>query len=95
MKIAASIFSWLGGATTTIIAFVIVGTGVYVPPNFTAKIAIWVALVILAIFRLIILIWRQTSTSFGEKVKCGIFTLLFVSVIGGILTLCIPEDQLC
>ena len=55
---------------------------------------VWVLWVIFVIVMLIILIWRQTAVENGHKVGCGVCTLLFVSVIGGILTLCIPENQL-
>ena len=55
---------------------------------------LWILIVIIAIFQLIILIWRQSATSNGKKIGCGVCTLLFCSLVGGILTLCIPEDQL-
>ena len=55
---------------------------------------LWVLIVIIAILQFIILIWRQSSVSNGKKVGAGVCTLLFCSLIGGILTLCIPEDDL-
>ena len=55
---------------------------------------VWIFVVIGIILRLIILIWRQYATSNGKKVACGVCTLLFVSLIGGILTLCIPDSDL-
>lgn len=55
---------------------------------------VWVLWVVFIIVRLIILIWRQSAVANGKKVGCGVCTLLFASLIGGILTLCIPEDQL-
>ena len=55
---------------------------------------LWVLLVVGIILRIIILIWRQNATNNGSKVGCGVCTLIFVSVIGGILTLCIPEEDL-
>ena len=107
MKTAASIFSWLGGLVTTIIGFVYLSLGqtatylhcnYYSCSNYTQKIAypawMWVLWVIFIIVRLIILIWRQIAVGNGNKVGCGVCTLLFASLIGGILTLCIPEDQL-
>lgn len=51
---------------------------------------VWVLWVIFVIFRLIILIWRQSAVESGNKVGCGVCTLLFVSLIGGILTLALP-----
>ena len=111
MKTAASIFSWLGGIVTTIIAAVTLsqgqtvtnyrydsygGVGVYYATQEKVPYPgwVWVLFVIFAIIRLIILIWRESATSNGKKTGCGIMTLLFCSVIGGILTLCIPEEQL-
>lgn len=55
---------------------------------------LWFLLIFFIILRLIILIWRQCATSNGKKVGCGVCTLLFASIIGGILTLCIPEKEL-
>ena len=107
MKIAASIFSWLGGLLTTIVGFVYVAGGFnsmfYYCDGYSCSTGtlhqespawLWVLLIAFAIFRLIILIWRQRATNHGKKVGCGVCTLLFVSTIGGILTLCIPEIDL-
>lgn len=108
MRTAASIFSWLGGIATTIYGFVYLSQGqtvTYTTYNYyygysqhTEKVPyptwLWVLWVIFIIVRLIILIWRQTATSNGKKVGCGVCTLLFASLIGGILTLCIPEREL-
>ena len=55
---------------------------------------LWVLWIIFVIVRFIILLWRQSSVANGRKVACGVCTLLFASLIGGILTLCIPEDEL-
>ena len=55
---------------------------------------LWVVFFIALILRIVILIWRQYSINHGKKVGCGVCTLIFVSLIGGILTLCIPEDDL-
>ena len=49
--------------------------------------------VAVVIIRLIILCCRESEIESGHKVRCGVYTLLFVSVIGGILTLCIPEEN--
>ena len=108
MKTAASVFSWLGGIATTIFGFVYLSKGqtvtyqqcnyYYGCSNYTQKVPyptwMWVLWVIFVIVRLIILIWRQVAVENGNKVGCGVCTLLFASLIGGILTLCIPEDQL-
>lgn len=108
MRTAASVFSWLGGIATTIFGFFYLSKGqtvtyttynIYYGYSLSTKTTpyptwLWVLWVIFVIVRLIILIWRQVAVGNGNKVGCGICTLLFASVIGGILTLCIPEDQL-
>lgn len=108
MKTAASIFSWLGGIATIIFEFITVGRGIdVVTTGYTynhqpyqsvqhvnSPIWLWILIVIIAILQVIILIWRQSSVSNGKKVGAGVCTLLFCSLIGGILTLCIPEDDL-
>ena len=111
MRTAASIFSWLGGIVTTIIAYVNVAKGIDVPVTYqyyngwsysyqtvnqhqASPGWLWALLIIFAIVRLIILIWRQSAVANGKKVGCGVCTLLFASILGGIFTLCIPEDQL-
>lgn len=88
MRTCASIFSWIGGVATSLIEFFsLIGLARESP-------GIGWVIFILIVFNLIILIWRQCAVSGGKKVASGVFTLLFVSLIGGILTLCIPEDQL-
>ena len=108
MRTAASIFSWLGGIATTIFGFVYLSKGqtvTYTTYNYyygysqsTQTVPydtwVWVLWVVFIFVRLIILIWRQCAVASGKKVGCGVCTLLFASLIGGILTLCIPEDQL-
>ena len=87
MKTVASVFSWLGGITTAIIIWLSFA------PLFSYGSYFWIPLIYM-VLDLVILIWRQSATSNGKKVGCGVCTLLFCSLIGGILTLCIPEDQL-
>ena len=53
-----------------------------------------VSYVIGTIIDLIILLRRKNALNNREKKACGILTLIFVSVIGGILTLCIPYNEL-
>lgn len=92
MKIAASICSWLGGIITTIISF----SNVNYLNNITGLEyqVVYLILSVSILLKIVILIWRAYSTRNGSKIGCGIATLLFVSLIGGILTLCIPEDEL-
>ena len=88
MRTCASIFSWIGGIATSLIEFFsLVGLARESP-------GIGWVIFFLVVFNLVILIWRQVAVSSGKKIASGVFTLLFVSLVGGILTLCIPEDQL-
>ena len=89
MKIAATIFSWLGAAFTTIYGLVFLISGGTKTSGW-----LWVLWILAVIVRIIILIWRSVSIENGNKIACGVCTLLFCSIIGGILTLCIPESQL-
>ena len=54
---------------------------------------LWAIIVVILVGDLAILIWRQCSVSKGNKTASGIFTLIFVSLIGGILTLCLPPEE--
>lgn len=109
MKIAASILSWLGGiagliidaynlyqgyfefsTTTTNRYGQVVTETVLIPiPDW-----VWIVFGVFAILRIGLLIYREISVYRGNKVLCGVLTLIFASVIGGILTLCIPQEQL-
>ena len=55
---------------------------------------VWVVWFIYLAIMIAILIWREISVSQGSKIACGIFTLLFAGMLGGILTLCIPLEEL-
>lgn len=50
--------------------------------------------IVCSIVAIIVLVWRDIAVENGHKMACGICTLLFVSKIGGILTLLITEDEL-
>ena len=52
---------------------------------------VWVVLVGLAIGALV---YRYNALEDEKKVESGIVTMIFASFVGGILTLCIPEDDL-
>ena len=100
MKVAASIFTWLEFVVVTI------GTFIYLWMLYAAwtfgdvdySVSGPVAAVVLTIWtiafviRLIICIWRQKAANEGNKVACGVCTLLFVSLLGGIFTLCIRNE---
>lgn len=113
MRLAATIFSWLGGIALIVLEFVLLGRGMNVTKTFyyfnytlgysipyttTQHIAApdwdWILMGIFAFGQIIILLWRQFALMNGKKMACGICTLIFCSIVGGILTLCIPEDEL-
>ena len=90
MKVVASVFSWIGGVATSIIVWAYSIVFAMIKQDW-----VLVAIPIMyMIFALVILIWRQYATSHGSKIGCGVCTLLFCSVVGGILTLCIPDYML-
>ena len=106
MRTAASIFSWLGGIINAIILITAGARGAEVPHyvyrgnSYYTEIQhvatpgwLWAIFVIIIIADLGILIWREISVSDGEKTASGIVTLIFVSLVGGILTLCLPPEQ--
>ena len=86
VKAAAAVFSWLGGIANVVLEWVLL------VPLFSRG-AYWVIPLVYTIFVLIILAWRDAASAEGHIVGCGVCTLLFVSIIGGILTLCIPADS--
>ena len=108
MKTASTILSWIGGILTTVIGLTFLSIGrtstthyhSYYGDDYTlteqVPYPVWIWLLYLAnvVARIIILIWRQYSISNGRKIACGICTILFASVLGGIFTLCIPEKDL-
>lgn len=93
MKIVSRVFSWLGGVVSVIIEFVYADI---FNKTYYHNQAWWLFIVALGltIFQVSILIYREIQISNGRKNASGVLTLLFVSLVGGILTLCIPEDQL-
>ena len=104
MKTAASIFSWIGGVVTTIIeilnlvsgfdAIYVNNRGKVVTEHLDSPTWLWVVWIIVLTIRVVILVWRELSVRNGKKKACGIFTIFFASVVGGILTLCIPDTDL-
>lgn len=105
MKTAAAIFSWLGGIGNIVATAIVVvyyhyifnKLGIYVPEidisDTSYPIVLWFFWGIFSIIQISILGWRGYSVEKGHNVGCGIITLLFVSFLGGLLTLCIPRKQ--
>lgn len=54
----------------------------------------WIVWAIALAIQIAILRWRNKCLDNGEKGGCGVVTLIFVSLIGGILTLCIPDYEI-
>lgn len=110
MKKAASIWSWIGGVLSTILEIVYFAngrlvtttrtTGGWYPITYTTtervpfEAWVWVLWAIWFGIRIVVLIWREISVNNGNKVACGVLTIITSALLGGILTLCIPEDQL-
>ena len=103
MKLAASIFSWIGYGIETIglMVLLIIGRPVqyyyksvsYVDYE-TWPIWVWFLFLLIIFGLLAISLWREFAVSEGHNIACGICTLLFVSLIGGILTLCLSQENL-
>lgn len=89
MKAVSTVFSWLGAIVSSIYAIYVFNKGTY---NIS-PVLFWILFVALVIIRLIILCCRNSEIESGHKVRCGVWTLLFVSTIGGILTFCIPDEN--
>ena len=86
----ACFWSWFVGIGEIIVSW-IYSVAYY---HFYNKLAF--LLIISAVFTLevvIILIYRELSVAIEKKTAAGVLTLLFVSIPGGILTLCIPTDE--
>ena len=93
MKTAATVFSWLGWIVNLIISIVNLDTvNKYLQMNGLPKISV-IFIIITAVIQFSILCWRQAAVANGDNVACGIMTLLFVSLLGGIFTLCIREES--
>ena len=76
MRAVSSVFSWLGGVVT------IFSLATILVPNGLA--AVWI---VYLLFAFCILIARSMALEKDKKVVVGILTMIFVSFIGGILTL--------
>ena len=101
MKTAASVFSLIGASLQIIASLIVLLAGQSVTYYYDGTIKttpypgwVWLLWVLDIIVKVIILFWRYNSVEDGYKIGCGICTLLFVSFLGGILTLCIPEYEL-
>ena len=87
MKAVSTIFSWLGAIASSIYAIIVFKKGTY---NIN-PVLFWIFFVALSLIRLLLLICRNSEIESGHKVRCGVWTLLLVSTIGGILTFCIDD----
>ncbi len=88
MKGVAAAFSWIGGIITAVYLWIVFGIMA------SYELAFLIIPIVYTVLDLAILIWRQNAVENGYKVGCGVCTLIFCSLVGGILTLCIPESQL-
>ena len=86
MKIAATIFSWLGLVLTAVFGFIFLARGQLVTlhhcnyygqcANYTEYVSyplwLWAIWFLYIIIQFFILIWRQIETANGNKVACGV-----------------------
>lgn len=106
MRTVSTVFCWITFGIQTLVSFIYViaisATASFGLTNSegTAPLAVWVIVIIWVIWiialiiQILILRWRDKCLDNGEKGGCGVVTLLFVSLIGGILTLCIPDYEI-
>ena len=107
IRLLATIFSWVGGVVTTLLEVLFLSSGIDLPEgkeycnglgicsnHVTFEPWVWFLWFILFCIRVMVLFWRHNALENEKKIGCGICTILFASIPGGILTLCIPEDQL-
>ena len=106
MKKAASIISWTIGILEIILGFITLALGysetkLYYYNGYWRQtsqtvafpIWAWIVFIVFVIVRLLILFWREASVENGHKIACGIVTMIFISVLGGIFTLCVPIEE--
>lgn len=55
---------------------------------------VWALVIPFIIAVIVILAFRETVDA-NNKLILGVLTIIFVNLIGGILTLCIPDSELC
>ena len=107
MKKAASIVSWIGGIITILFTLIIIGRGYnvvkIVPTMYGYRreiihhafpLWVWIITILFIIADIIVLFYRESAVMNGNKVLAGVLTIIFASKLGGIFTLCIPENEL-
>ena len=55
---------------------------------------VWIIYIIFVVLGLFVLSYREVAVNRGNKTLAGVLTIIFASVPGGIMTLCIPDYQL-
>ena len=86
MRTASSIICWIAGLLDVLLSFFLI-------PRFGHGLG-WSICLSYSVIVVVLLLWRQYSLACGKKIACGVLTLLLVSPLGGILTLCIPRYDL-
>lgn len=86
MKLTSNIFSWAVGLGTTALIVILVLAETSIAMLETK----WIigGLILGVIFRFVLLIWRQIAVNDGgPTITIGVLTIVFVSIVGGILTI--------
>lgn len=78
-----------------IISFLINTIGVLIIILVTRSFPVWAWLIwiLYELVGFVILVTRPTMIDSDHKVACGVLTLLFISVLAGIFTFCIPDHR--
>ena len=102
MKKLASALTWIGFGIRFIIGIIILAKGFSILQIINMELSSvsvpypWWAWILFFIFlgvKIVIAYYRDIEAEQGDKIGCGIVTLLFVSLFGGIFTLLIPLDD--
>ena len=102
MKKLASALTWIGLGIHFIIGIVILAKGFTILQIISMQPTavdvpypwwVWILFFLFLGIKIVIAYYRDIEAEKGDKIGCGICTLLFVSILGGIFTLLIPLDE--
>ena len=96
MKHAAAILTWLGYAATVAVVIVNLSIDFDKRGRVIAKDTpawVWVLAVIFLVIGLLVVIFREVQVRRRNYILPGVLTIVFASVIGGILTILIPKSE--
>ena len=102
MKTVASALTWIGLGIRFIIGIIILAKGFTILEIISMQATtvsipypwwVWILFFLFLGIQVVIAYYRDIEAEKGDKIGCGICTLLFVSLLGGIFTLLIPLEE--